>query len=86
MSTETSPSNRSRSKKISGGRVACIVYLPKEEVKEIDKEVDETDTSRSSVEMTPKEAPGPIEYLRIGQCRCELDKRSERGKEHAVQS
>ncbi|AZP30595.1 MULTISPECIES: hypothetical protein [Acinetobacter calcoaceticus/baumannii complex] len=49
MSTETSPSNRSRSKKISGGRVACIVYLPKEEVKEIDKEVDETDTSRSSV-------------------------------------
>lgn len=45
MSTETSPSNRSRSKKISGGRVACIVYLPKEEVTEIDKEVDETDTS-----------------------------------------
>lgn len=37
-------------------------------------------------EMTPKEAPGPIEYLRIGQCRCELDKQSERGKEHAVQS
>ncbi len=36
--------------------------------------------------MTPKEAPGPIEYLRIGQCRCELDKQSERGKEHAIQS
>ncbi|MFA3038879.1 hypothetical protein KWF55_14770 [Acinetobacter pittii] len=36
--------------------------------------------------MTPKEAPGPIEYLRIGQCRCELDKQSKRGKEHAVQS
>ncbi|OCY48706.1 hypothetical protein [Acinetobacter pittii] len=37
-------------------------------------------------EMTPKEALGPIEYLRIGQCRCELDKQSERGKEHAIQS
>lgn len=37
-------------------------------------------------EMTPIEAPGPIEYLRIGQCRCELDKQNERGKEHAVQS
>ncbi|MCM1963389.1 hypothetical protein NCY62_14770 [Acinetobacter pittii] len=36
--------------------------------------------------MTPKEAPGPIEYLRIGQCRCELDKQSKRGKEHAIQS
>ncbi|MDI9725442.1 ribbon-helix-helix protein, CopG family [Acinetobacter baumannii] len=49
MSTETSPSNRSRSKKISGGRIPCIVYLPKEEVKAIDKEVEETDSSRSSV-------------------------------------
>ena len=43
MSTETSPSNRSRSKKISGGRVRCIVYLPKQEVEEIDKEVAETE-------------------------------------------
>lgn len=25
-------------------------------------------------EITPKEAPGPIEYFRIGKCRCELDK------------
>lgn len=23
--------------------------------------------------ITPKEAPGPIEYFRIGKCRCELD-------------
>lgn len=49
MSTETSPSNRSRSKKINGGRIQCTVYLPKEEVEAIDKEVVETDTSRSSV-------------------------------------
>ena len=25
-------------------------------------------------EITPKDAPGPIEYFRIGKCRCELDK------------
>jgi len=37
-------------------------------------------------EMTPKEAPGPIDYFRIGQCRCELDIQSQRGKKHAVQS
>lgn len=24
--------------------------------------------------ITPKDAPGPIEYFRIGKCRCELDK------------
>ena len=27
----------------------------------------------SRYEITPKDAPGPIEYFRIGQCRCELD-------------
>jgi len=27
----------------------------------------------SRFEITPKNAPGPIEYFRIGQCRCELD-------------
>lgn len=36
-------------------------------------------------EMTPKEAPGPIDYFRIGQCRCELDKQGKGGKTHAVQ-
>ena len=25
-------------------------------------------------EFTPKDAPGPIEYFRLGKCRCELDK------------
>ncbi len=25
-------------------------------------------------EFTPSKAPGPIEYFRIGKCRCELDK------------
>lgn len=28
----------------------------------------------SRYEITPKGAPGPIEYFRIGRCRCELDK------------
>ena len=37
MSTNISPQNRSRSKKIEGGRVQCIVYLPKDEVAQIDK-------------------------------------------------
>lgn len=27
----------------------------------------------SRYEITPKDAPGPIEYFRIGRCRCELD-------------
>ncbi len=26
-------------------------------------------------EITPKDAPGPIEYFRIGKCRCELDQK-----------
>ncbi|MDB0152509.1 hypothetical protein CTY75_01265 [Acinetobacter baumannii] len=34
---------------------------------------------------TLKEAPGPIDYFRIGQCRCELDKQGKVGKTHAVQ-
>lgn len=28
----------------------------------------------SRYSITPKDAPGPIEYFRIGKCRCELDK------------
>lgn len=27
----------------------------------------------SRYEITPKDAPGPIEYFRLGKCRCELD-------------
>ena len=46
MSTHISSSNPSRSKKITGGRVACIVYLPKEEVDEIDKVAEKKDVSR----------------------------------------
>lgn len=49
MSTEISPLNHPRSKKIAGGRVACIVYLPKEEVQQIDQTVNSTGSSRSSV-------------------------------------
>ena len=26
-------------------------------------------------EITPKDAPGPIEYFRIGKCSCELDQK-----------
>ena len=49
MSTLNSPLNRPRSKKITGGRVPCIVYLPKEEVEAIDKVVHKTGMSRSSI-------------------------------------
>ena len=49
MSTNISPQNRSRSKKIEGGRVQCILYLPKDEVAKNDKVVDATDSSRSQV-------------------------------------
>ncbi|GEM_PF-643653 len=49
MSTKNSPSNRPRSKKITGGRVACIVYFPPEEVAEIDNACEKTGMSRSSV-------------------------------------
>lgn len=28
-------------------------------------------------EITPKDAPGPIEYFRIGKCRCELDQQAQ---------
>lgn len=48
MSTHISSSNPPRSKKITGGRVACIVYLPKEEVAEIDKITEKKEVSRSS--------------------------------------
>ncbi|MGC9660649.1 hypothetical protein BFR77_01050 [Acinetobacter pittii] len=49
MSTNISPLNRPRSKKITSGRVRCIVYLPKEEVQEIDKNAEEAGMSRSSI-------------------------------------
>jgi hypothetical protein len=49
MSTLNSPQNRPRSKKITGGRVQCIVYLPKDEVEAIDKVAKQTDVSRSSI-------------------------------------
>lgn len=49
MSTSNSPQNRPRSKKITGGRVQCIVYLPKDEVEAIDKVANQTDVSRSSI-------------------------------------
>lgn len=49
MNTNISPPTRSRSKKIEGGRVPCTVYLPKDEVDEIDAVVNATDSSRSRV-------------------------------------
>lgn len=47
--TETPQTSRTRSKKIGGGRVQCIVYLPKDEVDQIDKTVEATGSSRSHV-------------------------------------
>lgn len=49
MSTPSSSLNRLRSKKITGGRVQCIVYLPKSEVEEIDRAADVIGSSRSSI-------------------------------------
>ncbi|MBJ9373734.1 MULTISPECIES: ribbon-helix-helix protein, CopG family [Acinetobacter] len=50
MSKQISPFvTRPRSKKINGGRVRCVVYLPKEEVDELDAIVEKTDMSRSSL-------------------------------------
>lgn len=49
MSTSNSPQNRPRAKKITGGRVRCIVYLPKDEVNAIDKLAKQSDASRSSI-------------------------------------
>lgn len=49
MSRNISPPSRPRSKKITGGRVACTVYLPKQEVDQIDQIVDQDDSSRSQV-------------------------------------
>jgi metal-responsive CopG/Arc/MetJ family transcriptional regulator len=49
MSTLNSPQNRPRLKKTTGGRVRCIVYLPKDEVEAIDQIAQQTDVSRSSI-------------------------------------
>ncbi|PWB14209.1 hypothetical protein DCO44_09865 [Acinetobacter sp. AM] len=49
MGTETSPQNRPRSKKITGGRVRFNVYLPKEEADAINKLANQTQQSQSSI-------------------------------------
>lgn len=49
MSTNISPLNRQRSNKITGGRARCAVYLPQDELKEIEKISQETGLSQSSV-------------------------------------
>lgn len=36
-------------KKTKGGRVRCVVYLPKSEAKAIEKQAAELDTSQSSI-------------------------------------
>ncbi|ENU42984.1 hypothetical protein F985_03883 [Acinetobacter seifertii] len=49
MSTLNSPVNSSRLKKTKGGRVRCVVYLPKSEADDIEKQAEEQDTSQSSI-------------------------------------
>ncbi|RLL33759.1 CopG family transcriptional regulator [Acinetobacter cumulans] len=49
MTTSISPSNKTRSKKLPGGRVRCTVYLPKSEVDCLDQQAEKTDSSRSSL-------------------------------------
>lgn len=49
MSTTNSPANGFRSQKIDGGRVRCVVYLPKQELEEIQKISNATGASQSNV-------------------------------------
>lgn len=49
MNTLNSPPNKSRSRKMPGGRIRCTVYLPKDEVDSLDQQAEKTDMSRSSL-------------------------------------
>ncbi|WP_349929231.1 hypothetical protein ABJ384_05010 [Acinetobacter sp. A1-4-2] len=49
MSTSNSPFNTTRSIKLDGGRVRCVVYLPKEEADHINTLAKKSQQSQSSV-------------------------------------
>lgn len=49
MSTSISPVNRTRSQKLNGGRVRCVVYLPKAEAESINKIASLKGSSQSSI-------------------------------------
>ena len=46
MSTNNSPVNPTRSEKLDGGRVRCVVYLSKEEAAQIEAERKKTGVSQ----------------------------------------
>lgn len=49
MSTSISPTTGSRSKKLEGGRVRFVVYLPQQEAKNIEQLAEKTQLSQSSI-------------------------------------
>jgi hypothetical protein len=49
MSTSNSPVNATRSIKLDGGRVRCVVYLPKEEAEHIKQLATQTQQSQASI-------------------------------------
>lgn len=66
-------------KPLGGGRVSVNQKAFTGEIKEIEGDDFKVKSGKSTYslqryEFTSKDAPGPIEYFRIGQCRCELDK------------
>jgi hypothetical protein len=49
MSTSNSPVNATRSIKLDGGRVRCVVYLPKEEAEHIKQLAEQAQQSQASI-------------------------------------
>lgn len=49
MSTSISSVNTTRSKKLNGGRVRCVVYLPQDEAKDIEQQAIKKQISQSSI-------------------------------------
>ncbi|AYA02313.1 hypothetical protein BEN74_05115 [Acinetobacter sp. WCHAc010034] len=69
-------------KPLSGGRVSVNQKAFAGEIMEIDGDDFKVKSGKSTYELrryefTPKDAPGPIEYFRIGKCRCELDQQAQ---------
>lgn len=66
-------------KLIGGGKVSVNQTAYKGVISKIEQDDIQVKTPNSSIKcfrygITPADAPGPIEYGRIGKCRCELDK------------
>ena len=61
-----------------GGKIAVNQKAHSGEITEINGDQITVKTRVRTYELyryalTPKDAPGPIDYIRVGQCRCKLD-------------